>query len=69
MSRDELITKAAEHAKAEGWHVNEYTVSDAVTSGKECSVSFTGKSKQPGDHFTVYLDCKNGMLKRIMPGR
>jgi hypothetical protein len=69
MTRDELITAATNSATREGWQVSDYTVSDVQTTGKECSVSFTGKSQQPGDHFTVYLDCATGLLLRLMPGR
>jgi twitching motility protein PilT len=38
-----------------------------VTRGKECSVTFTGESKKPGDHFTVYLECKTGKVLRLVP--
>jgi hypothetical protein len=69
MSREELIKAALEHAKKNGWAVADYVASDVETKGKECSVSFTGKSKKPGDHFTVYLDCKSGTVLRLIPGR
>jgi hypothetical protein len=69
MTRDELITAATNSATVEGWNASDYTVSDVQTAGKECSVSFTGKSLRPGDHFTVYLDCGTGRLLRLIPGR
>jgi hypothetical protein len=69
MGRDALVRAATEYAKKEGWNVSEYTASDVQAKGKDCSVSFAGKSKRPGDHFTVYLDCKSGAVVRLMPGR
>ena len=69
MTREQLIQFATDYARANGWKVDDYTVADVQTHGKECLVSFTGKSKKPGDHFNVYLDCKTGTVLRLMPGR
>jgi hypothetical protein len=69
MTREQLIQLAAEYAKQQGWHVADYTPTNVVTRGKECSVTFTGESKKPGDHFTVYLECKTGKVLRLVPGR
>jgi hypothetical protein len=69
MTRRQLVQAATDHARSQGWRVDEYTVTDVTTAGKECSVSFTGVSKRPGDHFTVYLECQSGRVLRLIPGR
>jgi len=69
MSREQLIRVATDYAKQHRWNMADYSVKDVQTKGKECSVSFTGKSKRPGDHFTVYLDCTKGRVLRLIPGR
>jgi len=69
MSREQLIKIASNYASEHGWNVTAYLVKEVKTKGPECSVSFTGKSKRPGDHFTVYLECTKGTVLRLMPGR
>ena len=69
MTRQQLIDAATGHARQNGWRIDDYVVREVVTSGKECSVTFTGKSQRPGDHFTVYLDCDRGTVLRLIPGR
>jgi hypothetical protein len=69
MTRKQLIAAATEYAKNNGWNVDNYTVTDVRRQRQECSVFFSGKSKRPGDHFTVYLDCDTGKVSRLIPGR
>ena len=69
MTRQQLISAATEYAKKQGWKVENYTVTDVRQVRQECAVFFTGKSKRPGDHFTVYLDCETGKVSRLIPGR
>jgi len=68
MTRAQLIQIATEYARQNGWQEADYEVTDVTTKGT-CSVTFTGKTKRPGNHFTVYLDCKTGKVLRLIPGR
>ena len=69
MTRQQLISAATEYAKKQGWKVENYAVTDVRRVRGQCAVFFTGKSKRPGDHFTVYLDCETGKVLRLIPGR
>jgi hypothetical protein len=69
MTREQLIAAATDHAKREGWKVENYTVTDVRRERRECAVYFAGRSKRPGDHFTVYLDCDTARVSRLVPGR
>ena len=69
MKKEALIQRAREYAKQKGWVVDQYVVSDFKRSRQGCWIKFDGKSKRPGDHFSVTADCSTGKGLRLVPGR
>jgi len=66
----ETIRIALEFCRAQGRDTGDYEVA-SVRQGEEGQVSvlFQGKSGQPGDHFTVWVDSAAGKAVSLIPGR
>jgi hypothetical protein len=60
---------AAEYARKQGWQVEDYVASAGEIEHDRLVVRFEGKSKLPGDHFTVIVQPSTGRAVDLIPGR
>ncbi len=60
---------ATEYARSQGWQVQDYRPAGCAVEQDQTSVRFEGKSRLPGDHFTVLLDSRTGRATDLIPGR
>jgi hypothetical protein len=68
LDREALIQAATEYAQDQGYRMADYQVTAARESGGRFWVFFMGKSKLPGDHFSVLVDIETGRGVQLLPG-
>jgi len=69
LDRTALINAATAYARSQGYSVDkDYVMTAARKSNGNFWVLFEGKSKLPGDHFSVLVDGKTGKVIRLFPG-
>ena len=64
-----LVAAAGEYAREQGWQVEDYVASAGEAEHDRMAVRFEGKSKLPGDHFTVIVQPSTGRALDLIPGR
>jgi len=69
LGRTALINAATAYARTQGYSVDkDYVITSARKSNGNFWVLFEGKSKLPGDHFSVLVDGRTGKVIRLFPG-
>jgi hypothetical protein len=68
LNRKALIRVATDYAKGRGIATEQYTILTVKTEGGRGYVHFQGKSKRPGDHFTVIVDLATGQATDLIQG-
>ncbi|MGH2354073.1 MAG: hypothetical protein ACRDI2_08900 [Chloroflexota bacterium] len=68
-NKETLVRIAADYAKDHGWKVDDYRAFAGEIEDGQCWVRFEGKSKLPGDHFSVVVDVSTGRATDLIPGR
>ncbi|HEX2513606.1 MAG TPA: hypothetical protein VH257_02810 [Chloroflexota bacterium] len=64
-----LVRAASEYARRQGWNVANYRPAGCAVEQDQARVRFEGKSRLPGDHFSVVLDASTGRPLDLIPGR
>jgi len=69
LDRTALINAATAYARSQGYRVDQdYVMTAARASNGNFWMFFEGKSKLPGDHFSVLVDGKTGNVIQLLPG-
>jgi hypothetical protein len=69
MEQAEAERIATEYARQQGYTVDDYVIGDVQQEDSRFWILFEGKSKRPGDHFSVDVDAAAGQATGLMPGR
>ena len=60
---------ATDYARQQGWQVEDYVASPGEIEHDRLYVRFEGKSKLPGDHFSVIVQPSTRRAVDLIPGR
>ena len=69
LNKKAIIRVAIEYAKQQGRHVEDYDVAWVSKERDAYWVRFEGKTKLPGNHFTVWIDVATGRAIQLVPGK
>ena len=64
-----LVRAASGYARRQGCKVEDYRPAGCAVEQDRARVRFEGKSRLPGDHFSVVLDASTGRPLDLIPGR
>lgn len=69
VAQEQAVEAARAYAAECGWRTDEYDVASLLPENGSYFVRFEGRSRLPGDHFTVEVDAASGRAANLIPGR
>jgi hypothetical protein len=69
VAQGRAVEAAGAYAAEQGWRTDEYDVASVLQEHGRYFVRFEGRSRRPGDHFTVEVDAESGRVANLIPGR